>query len=314
MIKEQTKLIRGMRMFDFLLRINQKILSQKDLFCTLDYILTEGVKLLRADAIELELNGPLRKSFLCEKENGTSKILRNWEKGNFISLLTVPLKIESRSLGTLFLHGKHKKSLTSLDKKIAGIIASQATLAIVSKSHVEKIKKVATIEKLTGLYNQSHFYICLEEEIRRSSRNRCSLSLLFMDVDRLKQVNDNWGHLVGDKVLQLVARSIKCSIRKIDIGFRYGGDEFVVILPGVSSSDTVPIAERIQKKLKKLPFPCPVSLSFGIASFPRDGKQPRELLDRADRAMYQAKREGGDRIRQVQLNMKAECSGGLIKK
>jgi len=166
-------------------------------------------------------------------------------------------------------------------------------------SEVEKIKKVATIEKTTGLYNQNYFYQRLEEEIARASRNRYSLSLIFMDMDKLKDINDNYGHLTGDKVLQLVAKSIKDSIRKMDIAFRYGGDEFAVILPETDSEEALYIAERIRQRIKGKTSFCPVSLSFGIASFPQDAKEPQELLDRADQAMYQAKWKGGDKIEKI---------------
>lgn len=316
----------------YLLRINQRILSQEKLPPLLQYIVGEGARFLQADAATLRLVDaehkflllkvatgalhslnpsplPLNKkgitgssflkatSIICPHiSNSYLSVGDNPEVGEFTSLLTVPLKTDSKVLGVLSLYSKKKRVFTPLEVRTAEIFASQATLAIVKTSYIQKIGKVATMEKMTGLYNQSYFYQRLEEEIAKASRSKCSLSLLFMDTDRLKDINDTYGHLVGDKVLQLIARSIKESIRKMDIAFRYGGDEFVVILPHAGSKEATLVAERIRKKTEgKTPFP-PVSLSFGVASFPQDATEARELLDNADRAMYQTKQGGRNNI------------------
>ncbi len=275
-----------------LLDINQKILSQQSLSHLFQCIMQQGAKFLHVDAVKIKLSFPFFSDEFFYN-------LTPFKEGKFVSLLALPLQSKKEILGMLSFYSKDRKEFSLLEIKIAEVLASQATLAILDRLYIEKIKKIATIEKLTGLYNQSYFYYRLEEEVARASRNGCQLSLLFMDVDKLKEINDTYGHIIGDKILQLVAKSIKSRIRKMDIAFRYGGDEFVVILPQVSSEKASLIAERIRREIKKVACSYFVSLSFGVASFPQDAKEPRELLDKADQAMYQAKRKGGDRIERI---------------
>jgi diguanylate cyclase (GGDEF)-like protein len=316
-----------------LLRINQEILSQGDLNQLLQHIVTSGVKFLQVDAGTLRLADSEKTSLLLKAAVGTSRSphclvlslnknsiagrsflertsffcsdiskepLYPWnsqEIGKFTSLLTVPLKTKDEVLGVLSLYSKKRRNFSSFEVRLAELFASQAALAIVTRSYIEKIHKLAIMEGLTGLYNQSYFYQRLEEELARASRSKYPLSILFMDVDGLKDINDTRGHLTGDKVLKLIARNIKSNIRKMDIAFRYGGDEFVVILPQADQDKAFLVAERIREKIKKMPFS--LGLSIGIASFPQDAKKLRELLDKADQAMYQAKQKGGNRVEKL---------------
>lgn len=324
-----------------LLNINRNIIYQQDFSHLLQYIVRKGMKLLRVDAAILRLIDeegkfllpkavagkssclnhspvPLGKDSITKKGGPKAAFLfypdiskkslyalNDLEKEKFTSLLSVPLKVKNSVLGILSVYSKNKREFTPFEMKIAQILASQATLCIVKNSYIKKMEKEATMDKMTGLYNQNCFYQRLEEEVARTSRNGCSLSLLFMDTDRLKDINDTYGHLAGDKVLQFFARKIKESIRKMDIAFRYGGDEFAVILPEADSEKAFLIAERIRQKVKEVTSLHSVSLSFGIASFPRDSKRPQELLNKADQAMYQAKRKGGNRIEKINDHLPA---------
>jgi len=162
------------------------------------------------------------------------------------------------------------------------------------KKRTKKLEELSLTDCLTGLYNQRFFFNKLHEEATRSSRLKASLYLLLFDIDKFKQYNDKLGHLAGDKVLQTVGKVIHKNIRKnVDSGFRYGGDEFVVILPGTSKEQALEVAKRILKELNS----SGISISAGLISFDEHGVDARTLLKVADMAMYAAKAEGGNRIK-----------------
>lgn len=317
----------------FLLQITQEILLQQNLPHLLREIVSMGVRFLQVDAGTLRLADPEKKHLLLKAAIGTSRgsdcfslplnkdsiAGRSFIKGTpflcsdisreplypwntqevrkFTSLLTVPLKTRNEVLGVLSFYCKKKRKFSNFELKIAQLFASQAALAIVNRSYIDKIKRLAVIEELTNLYNQGYFYKRLKEEISRALRGGNSLSILFMDVDGMKDINDTYGHLKGDNVLQLIARGIKSSIRNMDIAFRYGGDEFAVILPQTSPEGAFVVAKRIKEEVKRKTYPYNITLSIGLASFPQDGDNPRQLLDKADYAMYQAKQKGGDGVK-----------------
>ncbi len=157
---------------------------------------------------------------------------------------------------------------------------------------------LATTDYLTGLYNAGVFHRGLGYEIERSMRYSAMFSILFMDMDDFKGVNDAYGHVMGDKVLKRVARAIRSSLRGSDIAARYGGDEFAAILPGTPPDGAIRVAERIRRQVEtilKEGFPF-VTLSIGVAAFPMDGETSEELMRKADWGMYKAKKAGGNRV------------------
>ncbi len=160
---------------------------------------------------------------------------------------------------------------------------------------------LATTDYLTGLYNAGVFHRSLRYEIERGMRYNVLFSVLFMDVDNLKGVNDAYGHVVGDKVLKRVAQAIRSSLRGSDIAARYGGDEFAAILPDTLPDGAIRVADRIRRQVETISkegLPS-VTLSIGVAAFPMDGETSEELMRRADWGMYQAKKGGGNRVRYV---------------
>jgi len=331
--KHNKEELKGWKRSIFLLQIIEEILLQQDLSHLLQKIVSLGVRFLQVDAGTLRLADSERKFLLLKAAVGTSRssdcislpvdrnsiagqsfikgvpflcpdISReplypwnNQEVKKFTSLLTVPLKTKDEILGVLSFYCRRKKYFSSFELKIAQLFASQAALAIVNKSYIDKISKLAITERLTGLYNQGYFYQRLKEELSRASRWKLPLSILFIDVDGMKNINDTYGHLKGDEILQLVAGGIKNSIREMDIAFRYGGDEFAVILPQTSSKQAFIVAERIKEQAKIKAHPYNITLSIGLVSFPEDGDDPRNLLNKADKAMYRVKQEGGDGVR-----------------
>jgi diguanylate cyclase (GGDEF)-like protein/PAS domain S-box-containing protein len=165
----------------------------------------------------------------------------------------------------------------------------------------EKIKlerellELSITDGLTGLHNQRHFYKELDKEMERSKRQKTPLCLLLFDLDGFKEYNDLKGHLEGDKVLKGVAEAVLKSIRKMDSAFRYGGDEFTIILPAAGKKAGVLVAERIKKSFEKIPSLKQMSLSIGLVEFDPQ-YDLTTFVNHADAAMYAAKKKGGNQI------------------
>ena len=168
----------------------------------------------------------------------------------------------------------------------------------------EKIKSLSVIDSLTRLYNKGHFLTLLNAEYRRSIRHNLDLSLIFLDIDKFKDVNDTYGHLSGDMVLKALAETMLSTIRKSDVAGRYGGEEFVIYLPETKLENAAILADRLRRNVEKRVVPVSkthslsVSISLGVA---HNGEiDPAEdvehLLDVADKKLYQAKQEGRNRV------------------
>lgn len=174
------------------------------------------------------------------------------------------------------------------------------------KALEEELSEMATRDVLTGLFNRRETARLLEEEVSRAARYRRSLSLLWIDLDRFKSINDRFGHAAGDRVLQCVSRLLENSVRNVDTVGRFGGEEFVVILPEMGRQDAEEIAERLRRKAAEATCPIngegvgeesvEVTISVGVAVYPEHGSNSAELCLVADQAMYRAKRAGRNRI------------------
>jgi diguanylate cyclase (GGDEF)-like protein len=165
------------------------------------------------------------------------------------------------------------------------------------------LKELTIRDGLTGLYNHRHFQETLAVEILRSKRHAKTFSLVFLDVDFFKQYNDTHGHLHGDAVLVALSKLLIAGLRKSDVAVRYGGEEFVLLLPETSKENAFALAGTIREKIAAHPFPGretqpqgKVTVSMGIAAFPEDGSDSSTLLHRADEALYQAKNGGRNRV------------------
>jgi diguanylate cyclase (GGDEF)-like protein len=159
-------------------------------------------------------------------------------------------------------------------------------------------KRLATLahaDKLTGLYNRQYFDKVAPQEFQKAKSANMYYSVLFVDLDHFKEVNDTHGHRVGDEVLRAVAWLIQRACRKTDLVARYGGEEIVIVLPKTRSSDAVSIAEEvraiIEKQTKKI-LDIPITVSIGVATYPDDGAALNSILEKADKALYEAKRSG----------------------
>ena len=166
-----------------------------------------------------------------------------------------------------------------------------------------RLENLTSVDKLTGVYNRNYYEGQVQIEIERATRSKSMLSMLVMDLDDFKKINDTHGHRTGDEALALVAELVRKNLRKIDLPFRYGGEEFVVLLPGTSEVEAVYTAERLRSVIAQTDVltdsngdPIAVRVSIGGAVFPEHASSEEELFARADSALYRAKRMGKNRV------------------
>ena len=164
-----------------------------------------------------------------------------------------------------------------------------------------RVLELSQTDPLTGLFNRGHLYLTLEQEIQRTRRSGRGFCVLMIDLDGLKAINDSMGHLRGDDVLRSVGRVITGSIRAVDSAYRYGGDEFLILLPETEFIGAYVVAEKIREGVEQISEslvtdPASTSVSIGLVSHPEDGSSTEELMVAADRAMYQAKSLGKNQI------------------
>jgi diguanylate cyclase (GGDEF)-like protein len=160
---------------------------------------------------------------------------------------------------------------------------------------------LSTIDSLTGLHNRAYFFAALDREIQRSARSQRGFCLLMLDLDGLKPINDSFGHFEGDRVLRGIGEVIQGRVRRIDTAARYGGDEFVALLPETDPTGAYILAEKIRRGAAELAIDAGgrqirTSLSIGVAAFPADGRTADDLMIAADQAMFTSKRRGRNRI------------------
>lgn len=167
---------------------------------------------------------------------------------------------------------------------------------------LDKLKRLSITDGLTKLYNSRYFYNQLKAEIDRTSRYQRPLSLLLLDIDQFKEYNDSFGHLEGDKVLVSLGRVIKSCLRKMDSAYRYGGEEFTVILPETEGDEAATVAERIRSMVALERFypkghddACSITISIGVTEYILD-EEVSIFVQRADKAMYLSKQSGRDRV------------------
>ena len=212
------------------------------------------------------------------------------------SVVCVPIKSRDRVLGVIELvNCLGKESFRAEDMSILKNLADYAAIALENARYVQRIQELTITDDCTTLYNARHLHFVLDSEIYRSSRYNYEFSLIFIDLDHFKQVNDTYGHLVGSKLLWMIGDAIKGHLRLIDYAFRYGGDEFVILLPQTPKESALLVVRRIKDLMNsKLFFTeeglnIKVTASFGVASFPSDARTRKEILRMADEAMYLVK-------------------------
>ena len=208
----------------------------------------------------------------------------------------IPLTSETDSYGYLAIKGFNKE-----EKSVLDILISQFIASIKRARLYERVQELAITDSLTKVFTRRYSLDRFEEELLRSEELNLSLSFLMIDIDNFKSFNDKYGHLVGDVVLKTAADIIKFNSREIDLIGRYGGEEFMVIMPMTSKDGALFAAERIRKSLESKQIKAfdellKVTVSIGVASFAQDAKTSQELIDKADWALYRSKRTGKNKV------------------
>jgi len=218
------------------------------------------------------------------------------------SCAIVPLICQNRVVGILNLADKMNGSkFDSEDVALIELFGQLIGASIGNINLFEKIQHQATTDGLTGLINHKTFYEILEKELWRSRRYGGQLSMIMVDIDDLKKINDAHGHRAGDKAIKEISRRIKECIRQIDIAARYGGDEFAIILPNTSLSDATVVAERMVNEVARSPAiwekeQISLSISVGLGQYDADSN-PEDITSRSDMALYTAKQAGKNRVK-----------------
>ena len=168
-----------------------------------------------------------------------------------------------------------------------------AALILERRQHEEALEILAVSDSLTGLANYRRLAAALQMEIERSERTQRVFGVLLLDLDGLKKINDRFGHLVGSRAICRVAENLRSTCRTLDTPARFGGDEFAVLLPETEEDEARQVAGRIVERLAADKENPRISVSLGVAMYPRDGITSETLLESADRALYQMKRQKG---------------------
>lgn len=215
------------------------------------------------------------------------------------TLAMLPLVAKGQSIGLVELFSVSAITWDAERLELARTMANEAAMALENARLYEDARKLADRDPLTGFYNHRFLHERLGEEVVRTQRARRPLSVLMLDLDDFKLVNDTFGHLFGDRVLTWTAELIRSTLRGSDIPARYGGDEFAIVLPETDRDEARAAAERILGAFREQSFqgeqrgPVPIGASIGVATYPADGRTATDLISAADQALYRVKRDGG---------------------
>ena len=218
------------------------------------------------------------------------------------SIICVPLRSKLRVLGVIQLVNVEMKQFSEQEVFFLQSLCDYAAIAIENARWVERIQELTITDDCTGLYNARHLYKTLDTEVYRSARFGYEFSVLFIDLDHFKAVNDTHGHLIGSKLLAEIGYLIKAQLRLIDFAYRYGGDEFVVLLPQTTKDSALVVARRLRDALRASSF-CReeglnlnVRASIGLATYPHDARTAHDIIRQADEMMYLVKNTSRDNI------------------
>jgi diguanylate cyclase (GGDEF)-like protein len=220
-------------------------------------------------------------------------------EGEDQSIVAAPMLVQDSVLGLIYVSlDRNWKSLSDADERFFKVMSGTAANALRNAQMFEEMEHRARTDFLTGLPNHRFFQSTLSVELGRAQRNNHPLSLLIIDLDFLKEVNDRFGHPSGDMVIRSVAETIRNSCREFDFAARYGGEEFTVILPETSLPGAIQVADRIRERIASLVFTGigSITASIGASNFPLNALGKEDLIRVADQALYVAKNNGRDRV------------------
>lgn len=220
----------------------------------------------------------------------------NLVKGGIHSVVYSPLLVTGKGIGTLIVANLHPNAYSAKQLQLLEQLASQIAAPIENSRLYTQAEEKARIDDLTGLFNRRHFEERLEDELARHSRYGGTFSMLILDLDSFKAYNDIYGHLAGDRLLRHVGKIMKNTIRSADQAFRYGGDEFTIILPETNIDDAYMVAERTRKEIaaEMKALNIILTCSIGLVHYPTNGTTFNTLMETADTALYYAKTKGGN--------------------
>jgi diguanylate cyclase (GGDEF)-like protein len=230
-------------------------------------------------------------------------------------VVAVPLLSRGRVVGVMALLWRGGRHPVAHQTDLAATLLEPVAVALDSAILLRRSEELSVTDDLTRLYNCRYLNAALRREVERSRRYRMPVSLIFLDLDGFKNVNDRHGHLTGSRTLVEVGAVLRSTVREIDVVARFGGDEFCVVLPQTGPRGAMVIAERIRERIARTTFmrghglEVRVTASFGIASFPEHGVSGDDLIARADQAMYAAKAAGKDAVRIAPMALPRAASG-----
>ncbi|HEX8846917.1 MAG TPA: sensor domain-containing diguanylate cyclase [Pyrinomonadaceae bacterium] len=219
---------------------------------------------------------------------------------NIHPLAAVPLVYQKRFMGALLVRSDDSTRVWQENEiLLLRTVADQVTVAVNHARLFLQMQQQALTDGLTGCFNRRSFELQLERDLHLASRMRLPLSLILLDLDNFKHVNDTYGHEVGDVALRLLAEGLRDELRGVDTAARYGGEEFAVILPQAGIDGALIVAERLRRRIEKIEVPGVghVTVSLGIATFPQHASSRDTLVVAADRALYDAKSSGRNCVR-----------------
>lgn len=338
---EETALVEELKSLKGILSVAQVVVSSLELDEVLQNILHSAMTIMDMPAgsialydaesarLRLHAHAGLSESFITNSEwqlkpggltheileAGELFIVENTEEATFFrnpmvadegirSLIAVPLKIQRRTIGVLYLDDFVPRCHPPAKLELLSILASFATMSIDHARLHERTMQLACTDGLTGLYNHRQFKKVFFDEVGRALRYKHSLSIILLDVDDFKKFNDTYGHPNGDIVLQEMSSLLRELLRDCDLIFRYGGEEFVALLPETALLEAVNVAERVrifietesQRFLTKITKTHGITVSIGVAALPDNGSDAIQLLKTVDDLMYRAKREGKNKV------------------
>ena len=214
------------------------------------------------------------------------------------NLVAVPLSADGETIGALVVEHASRRG-TRVERRVvamAGQFASHAALALRNSWLLQQVQRLAETDALTGLANRRTFQATLERELSRAARSGDPVTLLMVDIDHFKSLNDTHGHQAGDEVLKRVGGVLTAACRDFDTAARYGGEEFAIVLPACSSAESLVVAERLRETISQIETVTNVTASAGVATFPAHAADPESLIKAADEALYESKRAGRNRV------------------
>ena len=218
------------------------------------------------------------------------------------SIICMPLIIHGKSLGVIeIVNVKDMKVFELKDFPILTILADYAAIAIENSRYIDKIRKMSIMDEYTGLYNARYLHQILDKFFSKTDQKK-QLAAVFVDIDNFKSIVDNYGHLMGSRLLKELGETIKNKLSDQDILIKYGGDEYVIILPDRSKAQAVKLAETILRSIRESTYlaseaaPARITASFGIAAYPEDASDKKELLILADNALFKIKNSTKNRV------------------